>query len=101
MMEWTAESIRALRLRLGWDLCQFSRRLGLDLGEVRAWEVGDQAPDEESLRNINQLKLYADQNSLHVSQQPVADILMSDNGLEQITMTDVVNSQSDTDSTTQ
>ncbi|MCB0341858.1 MAG: hypothetical protein H6626_14705 [Pseudobdellovibrionaceae bacterium] len=98
-MNWSPEKIRELRLRLGWDLCQFSRRLGVDTEIVRSWEQGEERPYKECLREMNQLHMYAEQNSEHTACQPLADTLMQEYSLDQITISEVVNSSLDNDPT--
>lgn len=37
-LEWNRESLRALRLRLGWSRSDMARRLQCDLTDIEAWE---------------------------------------------------------------
>ncbi len=47
---WTKERIKDLRLRLGWSVAEFSRRLGCVADLVIDWEKGLITPSPDDLK---------------------------------------------------
>lgn len=84
-MAWDARQLVDLRRKLGWTASDLARRLACDVTMVQKWERDESKPQGESLHQLDYLKYHVENSSEQISQDPVADTLLNDHGLEQIT----------------
>lgn len=84
-MEWNAQEIRGLRLRLGWSAAELGRRLGVSVVRVMEWEAATSLVDSESINHLCFLRAFVEQNSLRVQQMPLAEVVMNKEQLLQVT----------------
>jgi len=54
-MDWTKESIKSLRVRLGLTQMKFAKKLRVSYCCVRNWEQGINHPGEKGMRKLNRL----------------------------------------------
>ncbi len=83
-MVWSANSIKQLRRQLGWGPAHLARRLGCKVEDVAAWEVGTSVPNADTTSQLMYLKSFVEKNAYVLSSKPIAESLMKDKGLEQI-----------------
>lgn len=88
-MAWTPEEIRSLRKRLGWSHSDLARRLGVGKDAVQEWEKGTLSPCRESQQDLHAIHYLMRNCSLEMSVRAVADALLEQNGLEQITSSQI------------
>jgi transcriptional regulator with XRE-family HTH domain len=81
--------MKQLRQRLGWSLAEMGRRMGCSADIVNAWESGKQSPDADVLNQMSYLDSYLVSYSQRISQMPMADKVMSDDRLSQLTHRDL------------
>ena len=84
------KDIRQLRQRLGWSVAEMARRMGCSVQIVTAWEAGQQSPDAEVLNQMEYLDGYGRSYSERISQTPMAEKIMHDDRLSQLTHRDLL-----------
>jgi transcriptional regulator with XRE-family HTH domain len=84
------EDIRQLRQRLGWSAAEMARRMGCSIELVAAWEAGHQSPDPEVINQMEYLDSYMRSYSDRISQTPIAEKVMHDDRLSQLTHRDLL-----------
>lgn len=90
-MNWAPNQIRRLRLRLGWSAAELARRLGCTVDLVISWETGEVEPDPEMHHHLGYLYACVEYNSYRILQVPMAEKIMQESSLAQVTH-DTVNS---------
>lgn len=88
-MQWTADNIRILRLRLGWSQADCARRLGCATQTVMDWEAGQLAPTPDDIRQLERLVFYLDTYIETIESQPLSEYLFSQMNIEQIHRNDL------------
>lgn len=88
-MEWNKDSIRNLRLRLGWTQSDLARRLHLSSNMVANWEEGQDVPEFGNLQELELILHQADECCGEVSSAPVAEKICDQTCLNQIKMSDL------------
>lgn len=83
-MNWTADDVRKLRYRMGWSQAEFALHLHVDLDTVVAWETGKVAPDIPHCNELLKILRKADDYAEKIHRQPIAEVMMRDQGLSQI-----------------
>lgn len=83
-LEWNRESLRALRLRLGWSKSDMARRLKCTLTEVDSWEDGSQAVEIQMKGELEIMYRQCQECSDEVKYSPVSEMALDKNALEQI-----------------
>jgi transcriptional regulator with XRE-family HTH domain len=84
------DDIKQLRQRLGWSVAEMARRMGCGTDVVTAWELGRQSPDQDVLNQMQYLDSYLHSYSERISQTPMAEKVMHDDRLSQLTHRDLV-----------
>jgi transcriptional regulator with XRE-family HTH domain len=88
-MNWNSETIRELRLRLGFCASDLARRLQCESTEVYGWEQGYSSPIGFQLQQLDLLQKQAEAMSAEVSATPLADHLLEADDLGQIHVDEV------------
>ncbi len=86
---WTSDSVRALRLRLGFSTSDMARRLGCDCEKVRAWEIGILRPQDQDVDGLVLLSKQAEVLSEELSHKPVLDQIFDHSEISQIDLLDL------------
>ena len=89
--QWSAQSIRQLRQQLGWTQAEFSRRMGVTVAQIQKWEDGSESPEEESLNQFLALQSHLTNYSESLSMDPLAEVYLSENSLNQVTRNNLKN----------
>lgn len=84
------EDIRQLRQRLGWSAAEMARRMGCSVELIAAWESGHQSPEPEVLNQMEYLDSHIRSYSEKISQTPMAEKIMQDDHLSQLTHRDLL-----------
>jgi transcriptional regulator with XRE-family HTH domain len=79
------EDIKQLRQRLGWSVAEMARRMGCSTDVVGAWENGHQSPDPDVLNQMLYLENYLHSYCERILQKPLAEKVMHDSQLSQLT----------------
>jgi DNA-binding XRE family transcriptional regulator len=90
-MAWTPALITQLRRRLGWTRAELSRRVGVTVTVIEAWEKGGEAPGQEICNQLDFLEGHLNRYCECLSKDPVAEIFLKENGLNQVSRTDLEN----------
>ena len=88
------EDIKQLRQRLGWSVAEMARRMGCSVEIVIAWEDGHQSPDGEIINQMEYLDSYCRSSSERTLQTPMAEKMMQDDRLSQLTHRDLLDRSS-------
>lgn len=83
-LEWNRETIRSLRLRLGWSKSDLARRLKCSSAEVEAWEEGGQSLSPHFKGELEMLYFQAEACCDEVQFTPVAEAELDKKSLDQI-----------------
>jgi transcriptional regulator with XRE-family HTH domain len=83
------DDIKLLRQRLGWSVAEMARRMGCAAELVFQWERGKQSPDSEILNQMQYLENYLTSYSERIAQTPLAEKVMSESSLSQLTHRDL------------
>lgn len=89
MNDWTKQSIRCLRLRLGWSQADLARRLSCASTEVDLWECGEMTPNPRIANELIRIAKQADACSNEVHSSPIAESICDRKALGQIGFSDV------------
>jgi transcriptional regulator with XRE-family HTH domain len=81
---WTKEHIKDLRLRLGWSVAEFSRRLGCVADLVIAWEKGANNPSPDDLIQIEHLSFQITNYNMHIEKESKAEAFLNASAFEQV-----------------
>ncbi len=81
---WTKEHIKDLRLRLGWSVAEFSRRLGCMADLVIDWERGIVSPSPDDLKQLEFLRFHIANYSMLIERESKADAFLKTSSLEQV-----------------
>ncbi len=90
-INWNGQKIRDLRRKMGWSQSDLTRRLNCTSDELNFWEDDKK---ELPLNVVNQLTFFEDQLVSHreaVEEQPLAEIMLKNKKLGQITSDDLDN----------
>lgn len=88
-MEWNSETIRELRLRLGFCTSDLARRLHCDCDEVYDWEHGLASPIGYASQQLDLLKKQAEAVADEIFATPLADQILEIDDLGQIQFDEV------------
>jgi transcriptional regulator with XRE-family HTH domain len=88
------DDIKQLRQRLGWSVAEMARRMGCSVDVVTAWEEGHQSPDSEIVNQMEYLDSYSRSSAERISQTPMAEKMMHDDRLSQLTHRDLLDRSS-------
>lgn len=83
-MGWSKESIRTLRLRLGWSQCDLARRLHTETTTIDLWEVGSDEPEAQIQEELDLLFRQASICSDETQSLPGAELACESSALDQI-----------------
>lgn len=83
------DTIKSLRLRLGWSQADLARRLKCTSIEVEGWENGSQAPTSYFLNEMFLLVKQADTCSYEVHASPRAENMCEKYALGQIKFSEI------------
>lgn len=83
-MNWTPESIITLRRKLGWTRAELSRRVGVTVQVIQAWEDGTEKPDSEAGNQLLSLDGHLQKYSQSLATDPLAELFLEKNKLNQI-----------------
>jgi Predicted transcriptional regulators len=81
--EWNRESLRSLRLRLGWSKSDLARRLGCSSQDIDEWEMG-RSMDSTTRSNLEMIYLQAETVCDDVKCTPAAENECDRKALDQI-----------------
>lgn len=88
-MDWTPETIKTLRLRLGWSAADFGRHLGVKAQTVMTWESSSTSLAEfldfELKQVLHRLWSHVETQSLRTTQMAHVEAFMSDGRWAQAT----------------
>ena len=84
------EDIKQLRQRLGWSVAEMARRMGCSAELVNAWETGRLSPDGDVINQMQYLDSFQISYSERISQTPMAEKVMNDDRLSQLTHRDLI-----------
>ena len=88
-MNWNSETIKELRLRLGFCASDLARRLHCESADVQEWEQGFSSPIGYQLQQLDLLQKQAEAVANEVSVTPLADQLLEADDLGQIHVDEV------------
>jgi len=83
-MTWNSETIRELRLRLGFCASDLARRLQCECSEVSGWEQGVSLPCGFQLHQLELLQKQAEAVADELAETPLAEQILEDDHLGQI-----------------
>lgn len=89
---WVGQEVTSLRLRLGMTISDLARRLSCSVEDVQSWGA-ETVIDRCYYNQLQGLLVIAESNSKAMSKRPLADSVMSSNGLDQISeeqLTDLI-----------
>lgn len=86
----TSQSIRHLRLRLGWSQGELARHLNCSVDQVLAFEEGHLIPEAVFSSELEIIEKHADQLSEELHIQPIAENRMEEEHLQQMDSTEVL-----------
>jgi transcriptional regulator with XRE-family HTH domain len=86
---WTSAEIKNLRLRLGWSIAEFSRRMGVMPDMVEKWEVGSGQATPDDVLQLERLAFHVEGYSEQTSRNAKCEVLMNSQSLEQVHESDV------------
>jgi len=87
--QWTPEKVKKLRLRLGWSLSELARRLGCPKDILSSYEQGGIELDLEYIQKVDLLSHELERSAEQMSKRPLADIVLAEKGLNQVTSNDL------------
>jgi ribosome-binding protein aMBF1 (putative translation factor) len=90
IVEWTKESIKSLRLRLGWSQADLARRLNCASSEVDHWESGDGFPTPRLANELILISKHAEACSEEVHSSPIAETMCDRRALGQIEFSEII-----------
>lgn len=82
--EWNRESLRALRIRMGWCKSDLARRLQCSSEDIELWEEGIRRIEVSMIGELELLLRQAEAVCDEVKHTPVAENQCEKNALEQI-----------------
>ena len=83
-LEWNKDSLRALRLKLGWSKSDLARRLKCSVDEVDAWEDGSGFLEIQVKGELEIMLRQCQECSDEVKFTPASELALDKNALEQI-----------------
>lgn len=89
-VNWTRDSIRCLRLRLGWSQSDLARRLTCPVGEVEKFEAGEVAFNTNWKNELELIAKQADLCSEELQATPMMENIMDETSLEQVDFKDLI-----------
>lgn len=87
--EWTKESLRCLRLRMGWSQADLARRLCCTSSEVEMWETGGGLPNPRIANELILMAKHAEASSDEIHFMPMAEFLCDKRALGQIEFSEI------------
>lgn len=89
VLRWNKNTVRSLRLRLGWSRSELAHRLHCALTDIEAWEEGDVRVDAPVTSQLEILLRQAEAYSDEVHFTPAAECQCEEKALEQINFSQV------------
>lgn len=83
-MQWNKDKIRELRLRMGWSQSDMARRLQCETKDIECLEEGHQEPCKVTLSELNSILMVAEECSVEIHEQPMAEQVLDNSSLGQI-----------------
>ncbi len=83
-LKWPPDSLKTLRLRMGFSQCDLARQLSISTELVRVWEEGRQEVSQECAARLHVLFNQAEMCSHEIYSQPLAESELEKNDLGQI-----------------
>lgn len=83
-MNWDAEKIKELRLRLGFSTSDMARHLHCECTSIRDWELGNIYPEAEIVQILDLLSKQAEALADEMSSMPLAENILDSDELGQI-----------------
>lgn len=96
-MDWNKETIRTLRLRLGWSQSDLARRLRCEIQFIESWEAGDEEPTKDHLQDLELILHQAEACSSEVYQTPLAEKKLDQDSLIQVNIKELDMSSGEVD----
>lgn len=81
---------KQIRLRLGWSLSEMARRMGCKMKLVARWESLEELADPDVIRQYDSLLNLVDVQSEFVRQTPIAESYLKDGQLQQVSVEEVL-----------
>ena len=82
-MTWNGESVKSLRLRMGWSQSDLARRLNCDSNIVVNWENGKEVPAGVLAEELDIFLKQADSSADEVSNYALAEFFLEESELQQ------------------
>lgn len=92
-MDWNCDSIRYLRLRLGWTKSDLARRLHCEVESIASWEDGTIKPNYHMTAELDLLEKHAEENSKEIQALPILEQRLEIECIEQIHLQKIENNQ--------
>lgn len=89
-VNWTRESVRSLRLRLGWSQSDLARRLACAVGDVETFEAGSATFNTNWKNELELIAKQADLCSEELQATPMMENIMDETSLEQVNFKDLI-----------
>lgn len=89
MDSWTPTAIKTLRQKLGWTRAELSRRVGVSVALVQAWEEGNESPEADAQNTLLSLEGHLQKYSDSISTDPLAEKVLAQKGLNQVMRNDL------------
>ncbi len=89
-MTWDTDSIRHLRLRLGWTYTDLARHLEVDTMMIFDWESGKHLPTAEVFQKLDLFSKQAEMSAFEILAGPRAESFLEKNSQEQCEIDNIV-----------
>ncbi len=89
-MAWDKNTIKQLRLRMGWSQCDLARRLNVEAEIIMKLEEGEMIPQPHHESYFSLLQQHAESASEEVAMAPLAETVLDDQHLNQIDRTSLL-----------
>ncbi len=81
---WDKDSLRSLRLRLGWSKSDLARRLKCSIEQIDNWEEGSQSIDSATKGELEIICRLCEEMSDELRVSPMSEVLLEQKALDQI-----------------
>lgn len=88
-MSWNGTKIRNLRRKMSWSPDDLARRIGCSHKLVLEWELERSVPDWEAVNKLTEIEELSMDCSHEIAERARLEILMKDQGLDQVSPSDL------------
>ncbi len=89
-MNWNMDSIRHLRLRLGWTYTDLARHLEVETAVIFQWEAGEETPTEIIYQKLDLFSKQAEISAYEILAGPRAESFLEKHSQEQCEIDNIV-----------